>query len=106
MFLILTCLLVGVGYWSAPAASGEKRIPVATSDEGKVPRGGYNVEPGKPGERVPPVGDTPIKCQRCGMLIPDFWDGQELIKAETIAERAKARYGEPLCIKCGKKAAK
>ena len=69
------------------------------SDEG-------NVEPGKPGERVPPVGDTPIKCQRCGMLIPDFWDGQELIKAETIAERAKARYGEPLCIKCGKKAAK
>ena len=76
------------------------------SDEGKVTRGGYNVEPGKPGERVPPVGDTPIKCQRCGMLIPDFWDGQELIKAETIAERAKARYGEPLCIKCGKKAAK
>ena len=76
------------------------------NDEGKVTGGGYNVEPGKPGERVPPVGDTPIKCQRCGMLIPDFWDGQELIKAETIAERAKARYGEPLCIKCGKKAAK
>ena len=48
MFLILTCLLVGVGYWSAPAASGEKRIPVATSDEGKVPVGKL-----KPGDASP-----------------------------------------------------
>ena len=51
------------------------------SDEGKVTRGGYNVEPGKPGERVPPVGDTPIKCQQGG---DDCGTGQSQVWGATL----------------------
>lgn len=58
----------------------------------------------KPGPRVPVKGDTPIVCEVCGKPIPDWWDGQRLIKAAEIANRAKQKTGKVMCFDCGKKA--
>lgn len=62
-------------------------------------------QPDKPGNRVPPDGDAPVYCQDCGQRFADYWDGAQLIKAATMADRQRQKYGSVLCSKCGKKAA-
>lgn len=57
----------------------------------------------KPGPRIPPEGDAPVKCDVCGLRFSDYFDGEELIKADTLAERSRRMYGRALCVKCAKK---
>jgi len=59
----------------------------------------------KPGSRIPPEGDAPVICEDCGKRIPDYFDGNDLIKASRLAERSINMHGRVLCTACGKKAA-
>lgn len=57
----------------------------------------------KPGNRVPPDGDTPVYCEECGARFPDYWDGVQLIKAAVKADVQRQKYGgRALCSKCGR----
>ena len=57
----------------------------------------------KPGWRNPPEGDAPIVCEYCGNRIPDYFDGNNLIKAVDLARRSASRHGKVLCANCAKK---
>lgn len=58
----------------------------------------------KPGPRIPAKDDEPVVCEACGFKIPDFFDGQQLIKAAALAERSQGKFGRVLCTKCAKAA--
>lgn len=58
----------------------------------------------KPGNRIPPAGDEPVVCEKCGLRIPDYWDGKRLIKANETGKMQYEKYGHVFCIKCGKEA--
>lgn len=58
---------------------------------------------GKPGPRIPPESDEPVKCESCKLRISDYFDGKDLIKAYQLAERSRRMYGRALCVKCAKK---
>lgn len=60
----------------------------------------------KPGIRIPPKGDTPVWCPDCRKRIPDYFDGESLIKAADIAKRNEELYGATLCIACAQRAGK
>ena len=60
-------------------------------------------EPQKPGFRIPPESDNPVRCDACGLRLQDYFDGKELIKAEDLAERSRRMNGRVLCPKCTKK---
>lgn len=57
----------------------------------------------KPGWRNPPEGDAPIVCEYCGNRIPDYFDGNKLIKAVDLAHRSASKNGKVLCANCAKK---
>ena len=44
----------------------------------------------------------PVVCSKCGSEISDYNDGHDIIPAEKLAQRSIDRYGEVLCVKCGK----
>lgn len=46
------------------------------------------------------------KCERCGAIIEDYFDGRDTIPAAAMAKRSLERLGKVLCIKCGKLAQK
>lgn len=60
----------------------------------------------KPGMRVPPNGDPHVLCEECGARFSDYWDGHNLIKAASLADRSRKMYGRALCAKCARKAEK
>ena len=60
----------------------------------------------KPGYRIPPEDDEPVRCEKCTVRFSDYWDGERLIKAAELSERSRAKYGISLCVKCGKAADK
>lgn len=60
--------------------------------------------PEKPGPRIPPNTDEPVYCEECKMRLPDYFDGEELVKASVISGRSFEKYGRVLCTKCSKKA--
>lgn len=73
------------------------------SEDGKIERKSDPVShAGRPGERIPDVHDEPVKCSACGNLIPDYWDGERLIKAAARAQRSVEMFGSCLCVKCAK----
>ena len=76
------------------------------SPEEKITRSKFDPHGNKPGTRIPPAEDAPVKCKKCGKLIPDYWDGERLIKASEIAARSTAQHGEALCFKCAREASK
>ena len=57
----------------------------------------------KPGFRVPPESDPPVRCVSCGLRLQDYFDGKTLIKASDLAERSNRLNGRVLCPKCTKK---
>ena len=57
----------------------------------------------KPGFRVPPESDPPVRCVSCGLRLQDYFDGKTLIKAADLAERSNRLNGRVLCPKCTKK---
>lgn len=61
-------------------------------------------ESGRRGSRVPPPEDRPVICDGCGMRIPDYWNGERLIKAAELQLRSMDMHGRTLCTKCGKAA--
>lgn len=60
----------------------------------------------KPGNRPPAKNEKVILCEVCGEAIQDYWDGHDLIKAASIAERSLGRFGRVMCFSCGRKAKK
>lgn len=56
----------------------------------------------KPGYRIPPEGDEPVYCEKCGTRFADYWDGEQLVKAAALGERSRAKFEKALCAKCGK----
>lgn len=76
------------------------------SQDEKITRSKFDPHGNKPGTRIPPAEDAPVKCKKCGKLIPDYWDGERLIKAAEIAARSTAQHGEVLCFKCAREASK
>lgn len=44
----------------------------------------------------------PVVCSKCGAEIADYNDGHDIIPAEKLSQRSIDRYGEVLCVKCGK----
>lgn len=66
---------------------------------------GNPVQLDKPGNRAPSPEDEPVYCEKCGARFADYWDGEQLIKAASMADRQRQRFGgRTLCAKCGKKA--
>ena len=59
------------------------------SDDGKISR-----------SRTGPA----IKCEMCGCVIEDYFDGRDTTPAAALAKRSEDRYGKVLCIPCGRKA--
>ena len=57
----------------------------------------------KPGFRIPPESDQPVRCDSCGLRLQDYFDGKTLIKAADLAERSNRLNGRVLCPKCTKK---
>ena len=57
----------------------------------------------KPGFRIPPESDPPVRCDACGLRLQDYFDGKTLIKAADLAERSNRLNGRVLCPKCTKK---
>ena len=57
----------------------------------------------KPGVRIPPESDPPVRCDACGLRLQDYFDGKTLIKAADLAERSNRLNGRVLCPKCTKK---
>ena len=49
---------------------------------------------------------TEYKCETCGAIIEDYFDGRDTIPAAAMAKRSHERLGKVLCIKCGKLAQK
>lgn len=49
---------------------------------------------------------TEYKCETCGAIIEDYFDGRDTIPAAAMAKRSHERLGKVLCIKCGKLAKK
>ena len=60
-------------------------------------------EPEKPGARTPDPNDAPVICDECTLRLPDFFDGERLIKAAELADRSIQITGRCLCTKCAKK---
>lgn len=46
------------------------------------------------------------RCENCGALIEDYFDGKDTIPASALAKRSHSRFGKVLCVKCGKAEAK
>ena len=57
----------------------------------------------KPGFRIPPESDPPVRCDACGLRLQDYFGGKTLIKAADLAERSNRLNGRVLCPKCTKK---
>ena len=57
----------------------------------------------KPGFRIPPESDQPVRCDSCGLRLQDYFDGKTLIKAADLADRSNRLNGRVLCPKCTKK---
>ena len=57
----------------------------------------------KPGFRIPPESDPPVRCDACGLRLQDYFDGKTLIKAADLADRSNRLNGRVLCPKCTKK---
>ena len=72
--------------------------------EKEPPRQKKSADPNKRGSRVPPPEDRPVICDGCGMRIPDYWNGERLIKAAELQLRSMDMHGRTLCTKCGKAA--
>lgn len=45
-----------------------------------------------------------IKCEDCGAIIYDYFDGRDTIPASALAKRSKDRFGKVMCLACGRKA--
>ena len=88
----------------AVARHGLGRYIYAGEDlpEGDEPQPNVEQVPDKPGNRIPPPEDTPVLCEGCGLMFPDFWDGERLIKAAEQGKRQRDRFGKTLCAKCAK----
>lgn len=65
--------------------------------------GPANVETEKRGYRIPADGDVPIICEDCTLRLLDYFDGERLVKAAELADRAIQMHGRCLCTKCAKK---
>lgn len=44
-----------------------------------------------------------IYCENCGCQIEDYFDGNDVIPAATLAKRSRDKYNKIYCIKCAKK---
>lgn len=86
--LSVCCKLLGVGadvYWESDADNK------------------YGLTKDKIGWYDPPDDDEPVKCEKCGIYLRDYYDGRVLIKAYKVGERAKKLSGLCLCETCLKK---
>lgn len=53
--------------------------------------------------RIPPKDDVPVLCEGCGKRFSDYFDGNNLIKADALAKRSAKKFGKALCPNCAKK---
>lgn len=80
-----------------PEDKPKKRTKKKPEEDEPTPTAGE-----KPGARVPPPEDRPVICERCGKRIPDYWNGDRLVKAAEIQVRSLEMHNRVLCTRCGK----
>lgn len=100
--LSVACKALGVGadvYWAA----GRSKYSDNQPDNNPPPPPQQEKPNNKPGIRIPPKDDPPVWCYDCRKRIPDYYDGESIIKAADIAKRNEELYGVKLCIACAKR---
>lgn len=83
--LSVCCKLLGVGadtYWDSDSDNK------------------YGIHKDKIGWYMPVEDDDPVKCEKCGIRLMDYYDGRVLIKAQKVGERTKKLTGLRLCEAC------